>query len=249
MPRYKITLEYDGTPFCGWQRQKDALSVQEVLEKALFVLEKSPVSTFASGRTDAGVHARGQVVHFDLKKSYDLYKLRESLNALMRPNPISVLQIEEVSDDFHARFDARERTYLYRILNRPAPSVLDALRVWHFPSPLDVEAMQQAANLLIGRHDFSTFRAAGCQAKSPIKTMNSITLQKEGDMINITLKARSFIHHQVRNIVGTLILVGSHKWSVEDFKTAFEAKDRRKGGVTAPACGLFFISVHYPKKD
>ena len=244
--RYKLTIEYDGTPFCGWQKQQGQQTVQEVLEKAIGIaLHKKNIELFGSGRTDTGVHALAQVAHFDSDKKLDLYKFRESLNALVRPHPISVREIVAVSDDFHARFSAKQRAYLYKIQNTRYPPALNLNRVWWYTYPLDEKKMQQAADLLIGKHDLSTFRAAGCQAKSPIKTIDKIAVIRDGDLITLEIKAKSFLYHQVRNIVGSLVYVGSGKWTLNDFKSAFEAKDRTKGGETAPASGLYFRDVLY----
>ena len=243
--RYKLTLEYDGTPFCGWQRQQSQSSVQETLEKALKTALRHSVELVGSGRTDTGVHALGQVAHFDTDTPADPYKLRESLNALVRPNPISVREIEPVSEDFHARFSAKQRAYLYRIQNTRFPPALENNRVWWFVHPLDEEKMQRAAQMLIGKHDLSTFRAAGCQAKSPLKTIDEINIVRKGDEVQVEIKARSFLYHQVRNIVGSLVYVGCGKWSIDDFESAFKACDRTRGGETAPAHGLYFMSVKY----
>lgn len=243
--RYKLLIEYDGSEFVGWQRQKSGLSVQEVLENALSTALRSPITIFGSGRTDTGVHAIGQVAHFEWEEELNLFKLRESLNALVRPHLISIHQVEKTSDDFHARFSAKQRSYIYQILNTPYPPALLKNKAWWVYTPLDVDLMQEAANLLIGKHDFSTFRASECQAKSPIKTIDEITFVKEGDLIKMQIKAKSFLHHQVRNIIGTLVLVGQKKWSIDDFKNALEKKDRKAGGPTAPADGLYFISVKY----
>ena len=243
--RYKLTIEYDGTPFCGWQKQAGQLTVQEVLEQAISTAVRESVDLQGSGRTDTGVHALGQVAHFDCQTQQDTYRLRESLNALVRPHPISVLSVEPVSDDFHARFSAKQRTYIYKIQNTPFPPALETNRVWWVNYPLDIEKMQQAADMLIGKHDLSTFRASQCQAKSPVKTIDEITIQRQDNQVLIQIKARSFLYHQVRNIVGSLAYVGYGKWSVDDFRSAFMACDRRCGGETAPACGLYFVSVAY----
>ena len=243
--RYKLVIEYDGTPFCGWQRQQSGLSVQQVVEDALKTCLREEITLFGSGRTDAGVHALCQVAHFDSSAFVEPYKLRESLNALVRPHPISIKKVEQVDKNFHARFDAQKRTYIYRILNTPFPPSLEKNRVWWYRHPLDIEKMNQAAQLLVGKHDFSTFRASECQAKSPIKTLDFISLEKQGDEIVMKVTARSFLHHQVRNIIGTLTLVGAQKWSVADFKKALEACDRKAGGPTAPAEGLYFIHIEY----
>ena len=249
MTRYKIVVEYDGTDFCGWQKQADGASVQEELEKALAVFTHEKTDVFGAGRTDAGVHAYGQVASFELQNEFDPQKMRESFNALVRPHAISVLSVEKAADDFHARFSAVERQYIYKILNRQAPAALDRNRVWHIMQPLDVEAMKEAAKLLLGKHDFSTFRSSECQAKSPIKTLDELTITKRGDYIFFFVRARSFLHHQVRNMVGSLVLVGQGKWTVEDFHQAFDACDRTKGGMTAPACGLYFNSVKYAESE
>ena len=245
MPRYKMTIEYDGTEFCGWQKQKDGLSVQEVLEKALAVFAHEETEIYASGRTDAGVHAYGQVAHFDLSKDINVFSAIASFNALVRPHAIGVLNIEKVDENFHARFSAKERTYIYKVLNRRTPAVLDKNRVWQIGLPLDVPKMQKAALLLLGKHDFSTFRASECQAKSPIKTLNELTITRRGDYVFFLVKARSFLHHQVRNMVGSLVEVVLGRWSVSDFEKAFQACDRTKGGQTAPASGLYFQSIEY----
>lgn len=245
MPRYKMTIEYDGTDFCGWQKQQQGVSVQGVLEEALSVFSHEKSEIYGSGRTDAGVHAYGQVAHFDLSKEIDVFSARASFNALVRPHAVGVLDIEKVEDDFHARFSAQERTYIYKVLNRRTPAILDKNRVWQVGLPLDVSQMQKAALLLLGKHDFSTFRDSECQAKSPIKTLNELTITRRGDYVFFLVKARSFLHHQVRNMVGTLVEVGLGRWTVEDFKAAFDACDRTKGGPTAPASGLYFQKVDY----
>lgn len=243
--RYKLLIEYDGTNFVGWQRQKSGLAVQEVLENALKTALREDITLFGSGRTDTGVHALGQVAHFETNQNLNLFKIRESLNALVRPHLISVHEVQQVPDDFHARFSAKERSYVYQILNTPFPPALLKNKAWWVHTPLDIKLMQEAANLLIGKHDFSTFRASECQAKSPIKTINSIQFEKNDHLIKMHIKAKSFLHHQVRNIIGSLVLVGQKKWTVEDFEKAFKGKDRRLGGPTAPPEGLYFVSVEY----
>lgn len=243
--RYKLLIEYDGTNFVGWQRQKSGLAVQEVIEQALKTALREEVTLFGSGRTDTGVHALGQVAHFETKQNLNLFKIRESLNALIRPHLISIHEVTQVSDDFHARFSAIERSYTYQILNTPFPPALLKNKAWWVRTPLDMDQMQKAADLLIGKHDFSTFRASECQAKSPIKTINSIHFEKQDDIIKMHISAKSFLHHQVRNIIGSLVLVGQKKWSINDFETAFKGKDRRLGGPTAPPEGLYFVSVQY----
>lgn len=243
--RYKLTLEYDGTPFVGWQAQNNGISVQEVLEKALLTCTKEKTLVYGTGRTDAGVHALDYVAHIDLEAEVEPLKLRASLNALVRPYPVAIKSIERVSDDFHARFSAKQRSYIYQIQNTRWPAVLNVNRVWQYGLSLDVEKMEQAAQLLVGKHDFSTFRDSQCQAKSPIKTLDEIHLWREKDMIYMRVSARSFLHHQVRNIIGTLTLVGEGKWTLDDFRQALEACDRTKGGPTAPAAGLYFEKVIY----
>ena len=243
--RYKLTLEYDGSLFIGWQKQAGQLSVQGVLESALKTYLRKTTAVCGSGRTDAGVHALGQVAHFDSDKKLDLRKTQYSLNALMRPNPVVIRKMEAVDEDFHARFSAKQRTYLYRIQNTNFPPALNLRRVWHVNQPLDVDKMNEAAKLLIGKHDFSTFRAANCQAKSPIKTLDEIKVTRVGEEVHITVSAKSFLYHQVRNFAGALVNVGIGTWSVDDFKKAFEACDRTKGAITAPAEGLYFMRVGY----
>ena len=245
MPRYRLTLEYDGTPFVGWQIQDNGLSVQGVLQTAIERFCGEAVKTTAAGRTDAGVHATGQVVHVDLAKAWPAERVREALNYHLRPHPVSVREVALAADDFNARMSARSRRYLYRILNRRAPPALDRDRVWHVARPLDAPAMHVAAQVLVGRHDFTTFRASLCQAKSPVKTLDRLDVTRDGDEIRVTALARSFLHHQVRNMVGTLKLVGEGKWSAEDVARALTARDRAKGGATAPAAGLCLVEVTY----
>jgi tRNA pseudouridine38-40 synthase len=245
--RYKLTLEYDGTQTLGWQRQQDGASVQEYMERVLETLSGHHSEVAAAGRTDAGVHALAQVAHIDFDKPLDSWKIREAFNANLRllEAPVTVLNVEPVPDTFHARFSATGRGYIYRILNRRAPSILRQNRVWWVPVELDVEKMRQGAQYLLGHHDFTSFRAVACQAKSPIKTLDKLDIDKQGDEIVFTVEARSFLHHQVRNMVGTLKMVGEGKLQPEDIKTILEAKDRRRAGVTAPACGLYLSKVTY----
>lgn len=245
MPRYRLTLEYDGTPFVGWQIQDNGLSVQGVLQTAIERFCGDTVKATAAGRTDAGVHASGQVVHVELAKAWPADRVREALNYHLRPHPVSVREVALAADDFHARLSARSRRYLYRILNRRAPPALDRDRVWHVARPLDAPAMHVAAQVLVGRHDFTTFRASLCQAKSPVKTLDRLDVTRDGDEIRVTALARSFLHHQVRNMVGTLKLVGEGKWSADDVARALAARDRAKGGATAPAAGLCLVEVTY----
>jgi tRNA pseudouridine38-40 synthase len=245
MTRWKVTLEYDGGGFSGWQRQEHAFSVQQALEEAITKFSGETLTVHVAGRTDAGVHALAQVAHFDLEKITDADTVRDALNYHLKPHPAAVLQAEPVSDDFHARFSAKQRAYRYLIMNRRAPLTIMANRAWHVPRSLDLELMQQAANSLIGHHDFSTFRASDCQAKSPLRTLEQLTVTRHDDMITIETAARSFLYHQVRNMVGTLVLVGHRHWSLADLAAAFAAKDRTKGGPTAPASGLYFLKVSY----
>ena len=247
MTRWALLLEYDGTPFVGWQRQINGLSVQEVLEQAACRLNAGrPVISIVAGRTDAGVHAEGQVAHIDLPDRHDAKAIRNALNYHMKPHPVVVLQAAIVSDDWSARFSARQRGYRFRILNRRSRPALLAGRVWHIPNPLDAAAMHDAAQRLLGRHDFTSFRAASCQAKSPIRTLDRLDVIRIGDIIEIVTEARSFLHHQVRNFVGTLKLIGENRWPVERIAAALEARDRAAAGPTAPAEGLALISVGYP---
>jgi tRNA pseudouridine38-40 synthase len=243
--RYKITIEYDGTPFCGWQRQADLMSVQQALEEALERFSGAPVLTQAAGRTDAGVHALGQVVSFDLPTPRDPFRVREALNYHLKPHPVAVLAAEQVGDDFEARFSATARHYEYRILNRRARPALDAARVWHVPVALDAARMHEAAQLILGQHDFTTFRAAECQAKSPVKTLDRLDVARHLDMVVVTASARSFLHHQVRSIVGSLKLVGEGRWSPSDFRAALDARDRSRCGQLAPSDGLYLTRVAY----
>lgn len=245
MPRYKIVLEYDGTPFVGWQRQANGPSVQEAVEGAVFALAGERTGVSGAGRTDAGVHALGQCAHFDLAKSFPPDTVRDALNAHLRPNPITVLAAEEAGPDFDARYSAKERRYLYRIVNRRSPLALERERAWHVATPLNAEAMNEAAGLLVGRHDFSTFRSAECQAKSPLKTLDRLAVARRGEVIEVDARARSFLHNQVRIMVGSLALVGEGKWTAADLAAALHARDRTKGGPTVPACGLYLAAVVY----
>lgn len=245
MPRYKITIEYDGTGISGWQSQANGNSIQQFLELAIATFTKEKVMVHGSGRTDAGVHALAQVAHFDLKKDYPTHVVQRAINHFLKPNKVIVTNCEIVDDEFHARFSAKRRLYQYVVLSRSAPSLLFENKVWHVKEKLDIKRMQAAADLLIGQHDFSSFRATHCQALSPIKTVEEIKIIQEGDKILFNLKAPSFLHHMVRNIVGTLVLVGKGKWRIEDIKKALDAKDRKAGGPTAPAQGLYFVRVEY----
>lgn len=246
MPRYKLTIEYDGGPFVGWQRQANGFSVQEAVETAVGRYCQVEAVVHAAGRTDSGVHALGQVAHVDIPRDDPADKVRDALNFHLRPHPVCIVAAEAVDDDFHARFSARERSYVYRILNRRSPPALDAGRVWWVGAALDAEAMHEAAQALVGHHDFTTFRARECQAQSPMKTLDEIAVTREGDEIRLFVRARSFLHHQVRNMTGTLRLVGEGKWSKADVAAALAACDRAAGGPTAPPQGLYFLRVEYP---
>ena len=246
MTRWRLTIEYDGGPFMGWQRQDHGPSVQQALEEAIHRMTGELVAVHAAGRTDAGVHALAMAAHFDVAKTLSEHRLREGLNALVRPQPISVLLVEPVADDWHARFSCVGRRYLYRILNRRAPPALDRGRVWHIPVPLDAEAMAEGAAHLVGRHDFTTFRSAHCQSESPVKTLDRLDVTRDGDEIHIRAAARSFLHHQVRSMVGCLALVGRGQWSPADIRAALEAKDRAALGFNAPPEGLYFAEAIYP---
>jgi tRNA pseudouridine38-40 synthase len=245
MPRYLLTLEYDGADLVGWQRQANGLSVQEVLETAVERFCRQFVTVHGAGRTDAGVHAMAQTAHVDLPREVSPDVIRNALNHHVRPAAVAVLAVERVADGFDARRSARGRAYLYRILNRRPPLALERGRAWHVGPRLDEQAMRNAAQLLIGRHDFTTFRDSLCQAKSPVKTLDLLEVTRIGDEIRVEARARSFLHHQVRNMVGTLKLVGAGKWRIGDVATALEARDRRAGGPTAPADGLYLIEVLY----
>ena len=245
MPRYKLTIEYDGTPFVGWQRQDNGPSVQGALEAAIEKLSGERVTVTGAGRTDAGVHALGQVAHFDLVKTFEPGKVRDALNYHLRPDPVSVLDAAEVDDEFHARFSAVGRHYLFRILNRRSPPALDVDKVWHVSPRLEAEAMHAAAQFLVGQHDFTTFRAAECQAQSPVKTLDRLDVSQRGEEIHIEASARSFLHHQIRSFAGTLRLVGEGKWSKADLKAALDAKDRAACGPVAPPDGLYLTRVDY----
>ncbi|NWG44937.1 MAG: tRNA pseudouridine(38-40) synthase TruA [Alphaproteobacteria bacterium] len=245
MTRYRLVLEYDGGPFCGWQRQANGPSVQEKLETALGRLTGERVTAHAAGRTDAGVHALHQVVHVDLARAFPAERLREALNFHLRPCPIAVLEAGEAAPGFHARFSATGRSYLYRIVNRRAPLTVERGRAWAVPVPLDAQAMHAAAQGLLGRHDFTTFRAAQCQAASPVRTLDRFDVRAEGQLILCTVEARSFLHHQVRSMVGSLRRVGEGKWTAGDLAAALAAADRRACGPVAPAHGLYLTGVRY----
>jgi len=245
MPRYKLLIEYDGALFVGWQVQDNGLSVQGVLMAAVAAFCGEQVPVQGAGRTDAGVHALGQVAHIALAKAWDTDTIRDAINAHLRPYPVAVLAAEGVADDFDARFSARTRHYVYRIINRRADLALDAGRAWRIPRPLDASAMREAARPLVGRHDFTTFRAAECQAKSPVKTLDRLDVERDRDEVRIHASARSFLHHQVRSMVGSLVQVGEGRWSADDLARALAARDRRACGPVAPPDGLYLVKVDY----
>jgi len=245
--RWRLTIEYDGGPFMGWQRQEHGPSVQQSLEEALQRMTGEEAQFMAAGRTDAGVHALAMSAHTDVMKSLTPHRLREGLNALVRPQPISVLDVAEVADDWHARFSCVGRRYLYRILNRRAPPALDSGRAWHIAVPLEVDAMNEGAAHLVGRHDFTTFRSAQCQSDSPVKTLDELEVSRAGEEIHVTAAARSFLHHQVRSMVGCLAMVGRGQWRPEDMRKALEARDRSALGFNAPPHGLYFVEAIYPE--
>ena len=245
MPRYKLTIEYDGTPFAGWQFQNDSATVQGALMAAFAALSGQQVAVQGAGRTDAGVHAFGQVAHVDLARDWRVDTIRDALNAHLRPHPVAVLSAEKVADDFDARFSAVKRHYLYRIVNRRADLALDRTRAWRLPRRLDAAAMHAAAQRLIGKHDFTTFRAAECQAKSAEKTLDRLDVVRDGDDVRVLASARSFLHTQVRSMVGSLALVGDGKWSADDLGAALAARSRAACGEVAPPEGLYLVSVDY----
>jgi tRNA pseudouridine38-40 synthase len=245
MPRYKLLIEYNGAPFVGWQVQHNGVSVQGVLTAAAAAFCGESVHVQGAGRTDAGVHALGQVAHIDLAKPWDTDTIRDAINAHLRPHPVAVLTAEPVADDFDARFSARQRHYVYRIINRRPDLTLEAGRAWRAPRPLDVAAMHEAAQRLVGRHDFTTFRAAECQAKSPVKTLDRLDAERERDVVRIHASARSFLHHQVRSMVGSLVQVGEGRWSADDLSRALAARDRSACGPVAPPDGLYLVRVDY----
>lgn len=245
MPRFKLTIEYDGTPFAGWQIQANGPSIQAELARAIEGFSGQRVVPSGAGRTDAGVHARGQVAHFDLARDFPPETVRDALNFHLRPAPIAILGCEIVEQAFDARFSAKARHYMYRIVNRRSPLALDRDRAWQVGVSLDSSAMREASRCLIGRHDFTTFRSSQCQAKSALRTLDQIDVERDGENIFISAGARSFLHHQVRSMVGSLKLVGEGKWQPADLRDALEARDRTACGPVAPACGLYLIRVDY----
>jgi tRNA pseudouridine38-40 synthase len=245
MPRYKLTIEYDGTPFSGWQIQDNGPSVQGHLREAIRAFSGEDLVPRGAGRTDSGVHATGQVAHLDLTRDWPADTVAKAVNYYLRPAPIAILACERVGAEFDARFSARARHYLYRIVNRRAPLALEADRAWRIVHSLDAAVMQDAARHLVGRHDFTTFRAAGCQAKSPLRTLDVLSVERNGENIDIRVSARSFLHHQVRSMVGSLKLVGEGRWQPDEVRAALEARDRKRCGALAPACGLYLTRVDY----
>jgi tRNA pseudouridine38-40 synthase len=245
MPRYKLVIEYDGTPFVGWQSQANGRGVQDVIEAAILRFSGETLRIQCAGRTDTGVHATGQVAHVDLVKAWRTDTVRDALNAHLKLEPVSILSAEIVPDGFNARTSATKRHYSYRILNRRAPPAMDRLRAWHVPWALDAELMEEAAALLIGQHDFTTFRSSDCQANSPLRTLDVFSVKREGDEVQIAASARSFLHHQVRSMVGTIALAGAGRWTVAEVGRALEAKSRPACGPLAPPHGLTFVKVDY----
>ncbi len=245
MPRYKLTIEYDGTTFVGWQAQDNGASVQGVLTEAVAAFAGERVVVAGAGRTDTGVHALGQVAHIDLSKEWDIDRIRDAFNFHLRPQPVAVLKAELVAPDFDARFSAIKRHYLYRIVNRRADLTLDQNRAWRVPRPLDCAAMHAAAQRLTGKHDFTTFRSTECQAKSPEKTLDRLDVTRDGDEVRVAASARSFLQHQVRSMVGSLVHVGEGKWSIADLAEALAARDRTRCGQVAPPHGLYLVQVDY----
>ena len=245
MPRYRMLVEYDGDPYRGFQAQAVLPTVQTAIERAVEAFSGERVTLHGAGRTDTGVHALGQVVHIDLARDWPAATVREAINAHLGREPIAILAAELAEPDFHARFSATGRRYLYRILNRRAPPALERGRVWHIKKPIDAEAMHHAAQALVGLHDFTTFRDAACQAKSPVKTLDVVEVSREGEEVRLRFAARSFLHRQVRSITGTLAEVGAGRWSADDVKAALEARSRDACGPVAPAQGLYLAAVEY----
>lgn len=242
-----MKIEYDGTNFHGWQRQSGYISIQQLVEESMIPFLKDNITIYGSGRTDTGVHAICQVAHFDYHKEINCFRLQECMNFYLLDVPIGIISIESVSKTFNARLNAVERSYIYKILNRRTKACLDANRAWHISFPLDDEKMHVAAQYLVGNHDFTSFRASGCQSKSPIKTINNISVLRDKDNITIAVSAKSFLYHQVRNIVGSLVNIGTNKWDPEEIQKILNAKDRSIAGPTAKACGLFFLETKYDK--
>jgi tRNA pseudouridine38-40 synthase len=246
MTRWRLTIEYDGGPFMGWQRQENGPSVQSQVESAIFRMTGELASVHGAGRTDSGVHALAMSAHVDIEKTLTAHRLRDGLNALVRPDPIAILAAKPAADDWHARFSCIGRRYEYRILNRRAPAAIERGHVWHIATPLDVDAMAKGAAMLVGRHDFTTFRSAQCQSKSPVKTLDRLDIVRDGEHIRIEAAARSFLHHQVRSMVGCLAMVGRGQWKPADIRFALDARDRAALGLNAPPDGLYFVEAIYP---
>ena len=245
MQRYKIKIEYEGTPFVGWQFQKNGKSIQEVLQKAIFKFSKEKVTVTGAGRTDSGVHALGQTAHFDLKKKINKKKILPAINQNIENNSVTVLKVNKINKKFHARHDAKKRTYRYLIVNRQSPLALQKNKAWHIRKKLDLLSMKKGAKFLLGTHDFSTFRASACGAKSPIRTMEKILIKKNKDKITLQFTSRSFLQQQVRSMVGCLKYLGEAKWNLKDFIKSFKSKNRLKCAPPAPACGLYLAKVEY----
>ncbi|MEO6582034.1 MAG: tRNA pseudouridine(38-40) synthase TruA [Sphingomicrobium sp.] len=246
MTRWRLAIEYDGGPFMGWQRQANDPSVQGRIEAAIFRMSGERATVHGAGRTDSGVHALAMSAHVDIHKHFTTHRLRDGLNALVRPEPIAILAASEVADDWHARFSCSGRRYEYRILNRRAPASIERRHVWHVPAPLDLEAMAEGAAMLIGTHDFTTFRSAHCQSKSPVKSLDRLDIVRDGEQVRIHAAARSFLHHQVRSMVGCLVMVGRGQWAPADIQAALDARDRAALGLNAPPEGLYFVEALYP---
>ena len=245
MQRYKIKIEYEGTPFVGWQFQKNGKSIQEVIQKAIFKFSKEKVTVVGAGRTDSGVHALGQTAHFDLKKKISKKKILPAINQNIENNSVTVLKVNKINKKFHARHDAKKRTYRYLIVNRQSPLALQKNKAWHIRKKLDLLSMKKGAKFLLGTHDFSTFRASACGAKSPIRTMEKILIKKSKDKITLQFTSRSFLQQQVRSMVGCLKYLGEAKWNLKDFIKSFKSKNRLKCAPPAPACGLYLVKVEY----
>ena len=245
MQRYKIRIEYEGTPFVGWQFQKNGQSIQEVLQKAIYNFSREKVVITGAGRTDSGVHALAQIAHFDLKKKINEKRILPAINQNIGNKPVTVLKINKVNKKFHARYTAKKRTYLYLIINRQSPLALQRNKAWHIRKKLDVKAMKKGAKILLGTHNFSTFRASSCGAKSPIKTMEKILITKNRDKITLQFTSRSFLQQQVRSMVGCLKYLGEDKWNLKDFKNSFKSENRAKCAPPAPACGLYLKRIYY----
>lgn len=249
MTRFRLLVEYDGRPFMGWQRQAHGPSVQAAIEAAVLAVTGERTTVHAAGRTDAGVHAEAMAAHVDVARVIGGFRLGEALNARLRPHPVAILACAPVADDWHARFSCVGRRYRYRIVNRRAPLALEAGRAWQVAAPLDADAMNLAARALEGRHDFTTFRSAACQSESPVKTLDRLSVSRSGDAVEVVAEARSFLHHQVRSMVGCLMLVGRGKWSADNLATALEARNRSALGLNAPPDGLYFTGAAYPSAD